>query len=368
MNDSPGHAGGIERVIDANANRAREALRVMEDIARLTLDDRSLCARIKTVRHGLRSALSAVPGGVTVLIAQRDSAADVGRDVSTRAEMQRTGVRDVALAATRRLTEALRVIEEGLKVVTGAGGSVDRLRYEAYEVERSLILALGVGRERCGRWVLCVLVTERRCREGAWERVAQGALEGGAECLQLREPEMQGRALVARARRLVAMAREFGAEVVVNDRVDAALAAGAAGVHLGQRDVAVDDARRLAGDRLLIGASVASVEEARAARRAGADYCGVGAMFPTETKVKESIAGPGLLVDYLAVQPALPPALAIGGVGPANVGQIVQSAGGRRFGVAVCSAVCGAGEPAAVCRALHGALVSSDCREERAWR
>jgi len=347
-----GRASGAARIIDANANRAREALRVMEDVARFALDDETLCARVKGLRHRLREALDAWPGGTIGLIASRDCAGDVGRGVSTVTERDRSGVRDVTLAATRRLTESLRSIEEGMKVGRGAAAGVERLRYEAYEVERALVLALGAGWAGFEGWPVCVVLTERLCPGGAWERVALASLEGGARCVQLREKELPGRELVARARRLVALAREFEADVVVNDRVDAALAAGAAGVHLGRDDVSVADARRLAGDRLVIGASVSSADEARAARSAGADYCGVGAMFPTTTKIKDEIAGPGLLKAYLDAGPALPPALAIGGIGRETVGELARVAGGRRFGVAVSSAVCGSEDPAGVCRAI----------------
>ncbi len=138
-----------------------------------------------------------------------------------------------------------------------------------------------------------------------------------------------------------------------------ALAAGAAGVHLGQGDLAVVDVRRIAGDRLLVGVSASSMVEAVAARAAGADYCGVGAMFDTGTKKKESIAGPGLLGAYLGVEPGPAPVLAIGGIGPRNAGELARIAGGRRFGVAVSSAVCAASDPAGACWEILAAIEGS---------
>src|SRR5262249_3445094 len=139
-------------------------------------------------------------------------------------------------------------------------------------------------------------------------------------------------------------ARVRGVRVIVNDRVDLALLSGADGVHLGQSDLPVAEARRLAGARLLIGVSTANLDEARSAARQGADYCGVGPMFPTTTKDKPRISGPPYLREYLAAPvSARVPHLAIGGIAPGNVSDLV-SAGCR--GIAVSGSVCGATDPA----------------------
>ncbi len=104
------------RLIDANANRAREALRVMEDVARFSLDDAALCAALKSLRHDLRAALEPLESRGN-LLAWRDSPGDVGATISTHAEGVRHSLRDVAAAAAKRLTEALRAIEECAKTL-----------------------------------------------------------------------------------------------------------------------------------------------------------------------------------------------------------------------------------------------------------
>ncbi|MFM9994357.1 MAG: thiamine phosphate synthase [Phycisphaerales bacterium] len=358
------------RMIDANWNRAREALRVMEDAARFALDDAGLCAELKGIRHGLRDAIGAAGVDRGVLLANRDTPGDVGTRITTASEGERAGLAGVVAAAGARLGEALRVIEECLKVrgtdmlrrgdgpggfgsqrpAERVGGTVEALRYRAYEAERRVVLALGTGRAR--QWRLCVLISQNLCRR-SWEDVARAAVAGGADCLQLREKELDDGELLARARRLREIA-EGRAAVVINDRPDIALLAGADGVHLGQTDMSVADVRRLAGFGLLIGVSTENLDQARAAVGDGADYCGVGPMFGTATKEKQRLAGPGYLREYLA-DPATRerPHLAIGGITPRNVGEL-REAGCR--GVAVSSAVCEADDPGAVCRALIDGL------------
>jgi thiamine-phosphate pyrophosphorylase len=139
---------------------------------------------------------------------------------------------------------------------------------------------------------------------------------------------------------------------VVNDRADVALACGADGVHVGQDDLPVRDVRRLAGERLLVGASTHSLQEARTAVESGADVCGVGAMFATGTKPGIAPGGAGYLRAYLSSFGGVPH-LAIGGITVANVHEL--AAAGCR-GVAVSGAVCGAPDPAAVVRALRWPL------------
>jgi thiamine-phosphate pyrophosphorylase len=202
---------------------------------------------------------------------------------------------------------------------------------------------------------VCVLLTERLCAHG-WRETLAAAIAGGADCIQVREKEMPTRALADRVRAVVDAARPAGVAVVVNDRADVALACGADGVHVGQDDLSVRDVRRMAGDRLLVGVSTHSLEEARTAAEAGADVCGVGAMFATSLKPAIAPGGAAYLREYLA-HFARVPHLAIGGVTPANVGEL--AAAGCR-GVAVSSAVCGARDPAAAVRALREALAAGD--------
>lgn len=228
------------------------------------------------------------------------------------------------------------------QVTTQAGASPATVRAEA-----------SAGRQ----WRVCVLLTERLCAL-PWRETLAGALAGGADCIQVREKEMEGGALAERVREVIATARPAGAAVVVNDRADVALACGADGVHVGQGDLSVADVRRIVGAALEIGVSTHSLAEARAAVDAGADGCGVGAMFQTALKPGIAPGGTGYLREFLAAFPNVPH-LAIGGISPANVAQL--AACGCR-GVAVSGVVCGSRDPASVVRALREALEGGGSR------
>lgn len=204
---------------------------------------------------------------------------------------------------------------------------------------------------RAPQWRVCLLLTESSCRR-PWREVLAAAIAGGVDCVQVREKAMDGRALAARVREVIECARPRGVAVVVNDRADVALACGADGVHVGQGDLAAEDVRRVAGGALLVGVSTHSPTEAESAVAAGADLCGVGAMFASCTKPDVEPQGEAYLRTYLA-RFAHVPHLAIGGIEPGNVGRL--AAAGCR-GVAVSSVVCGADDPGAVAHALRAGL------------
>lgn len=343
----------IVRMIDANANRACEAARVLEDLARFVLGDGEVASGFKSLRHDLRGAVGATGIDPLMLAAWRDPEGDPGTRLSHEGEARRAGTPAIASAAAGRLGEALRAIEESLKTIDSERGrEVERLRYGAYALSRRVELALGTGRAR--QWRVCVLLTESLCVHHAWDEVARLAIEGGADCLQLREKSMEGGALVERARALVEIARPAGVSVIVNDRVDIALLSGADGVHVGQRDLGVRDVRRIAGAGLLVGVSAADLAQARRAVSDGADSIGCGPMFASTTKVKPVLSGPEFVREVVgdAVCGGVPH-LAISGISPENIGVLV-AAGCR--GVAVSSVVCGAADPAGVCRELRRAF------------
>ena len=193
-----------------------------------------------------------------------------------------------------------------------------------------------------------MLVTERTlCGARGLSEVVAAAVRGGVGSVQLREKSLDGRELVALARALRAQLAPLGVPLIVNDRLDVALAAGADGVHLGQRDLPVADARRL-WPHGLIGLSIEHAGQLRAAESLAIDYYGASPVFATPTKTDTA---PALGLPGLAALRALTqrPLRAIGGITAANAAA-VRAAGAD--GLAVVSALCAAPDPEAAARAL----------------
>jgi thiamine-phosphate pyrophosphorylase len=350
------------RVVDANLNRAREGLRVVEDAARFVLGDEALTKRAKDLRHALASCIRRAGFDEDRLLSARDAGHDVGARVAS--PHHRTGWRGIIDAAAGRSCEALRSLEECCKLVgaSEASAEIERARYAIYDLHRDVAHRLAAREPR--QPTLCVLITEKLCTHHPWEAVAEAAVEAGADCIQLREKSLTDRELLRRARTIVSITRGGGAICFINDRPDVALASGADGVHVGQGDLPVRSVRALSRvadrPRLLVGVSTRNLDQARAAAEAGADICGVGPIFATGTKPGVEPVTPNYLRQYLSDPVALRvPHLAIGGVTPENVGTLARI--GAR-GIAVSSAVCSVADPRGACEAILRAVRSDNAR------
>lgn len=242
----------VLRLLDANANRAREALRVMEDFARFILDDENICGELKKIRHSLSETLREI---LPNAILHRDTPGDVGTTIKTESEGVRTGLADVVVAAGKRLGEALRTIEECLKINSpGASKTVESLRYRFYTVEQHITLAFRPVNGRLADVRLCVLITEACCKH-PWLETAELAIAGGADCLQLREKNLESGEFLYRAEKLVSLCRAKGALCIINDRPDIAMLSGADGTHVGQGDLPAKRVRQLGGNAMIVGVS-----------------------------------------------------------------------------------------------------------------
>jgi len=351
------------RIMDANFNRAREALRVMEEYARFVLNDTMLSATIKRARHDLLECLKSASRksggefGVRAdmadpadLTAHRDIVHDVGRDITTPEEGVRHDVHDVVTAACKRLSESLRALEEYGKTLSATlGGDMEKLRYEGYEIERRLLL-IARARDRLVGARLYVILTASLCRN-EWFETALATLKGGADVLQLREKTLDDADLLARATRLSSLCHEHGALCIVNDRPDIAVLAGADGVHVGRGDLAITDVRRVLPSSSIIGTSTHTVEQVKAACEQTPDYIAVGPMYPTETKPQDHIAGPVTL--RAARELTALPLVAIGGISAGTVRDVVTSGADC---LCVCSQIIAQADVAAATNQLRTAI------------
>ena len=160
------------------------------------------------------------------------------------------------------------------------------------------------------------------------------ALQGGVTILQLREKELDEDSFTDEAIEVKAICRKYGVPLIINDNVNVALKSGADGVHVGIEDMPIDEIRRKAPDSFIIGATCKTVEQAQSAERLGADYMGVGAVFPSPTK-KNAVRITREQLKEICSSVSIP-AVAIGGITLENVGELK---GGGMSGIAVVSAV-----------------------------
>jgi thiamine-phosphate pyrophosphorylase len=336
------------RILDASANRAREALRVLEDFARFGGDDAGLTGQIKSMRHDLAEALEVLPGDH--LLNSRETESDVGTEIHTDREMSRHSLRDVAQVNFKRLQESLRSLEEYGKLYDSfLGQRLGKLRYRSYTLERSMLLVMNAA-ERLAEARLYVLLSGETCQAALDWTIAEAAA-GGAQIVQLREKRLSDRELIEKARDVRRWTHKAGVIFVMNDRPDIARLVGADGVHLGQDDMPVRDARRIVGPNALIGVSTHDLEQVRRAVNDGASYIGVGPTYSSTTKLFNDLAG----LDFVraAVAETRLPAFVLGGITLSNIDEVIQ-AGAKR--VAVGAAIAGADDPRAVAAALRRAL------------
>jgi thiamine-phosphate pyrophosphorylase len=336
------------RIIDAAANRAGEGLRVVEDFLRFALDDRHLTGLCKDIRHELADVLRSF--GALERHAARDTESDVGTTLSAPAEQVRSDAEAVIEANFKRVEQALRSLEEYAKtMLPDAAAALEQLRYRVYTLER----AADITRSSLARLAEASLyvIADGRASAPAFGELVESLVEAGVSVVQLRDKRLADRELVARGRLAREVTRGSGTLFIMNDRPDLAVLGGADGVHVGQEELGVKDARRILGPRGLVGVSTHSINEARQAVLDGADYIGVGPTFPSGTKTFGEFPGVELL-RAVSAEIRLP-AFAIGGITIENLPQVL-AAGFTR--IAVSGAVTGAADPAAAAKRLLATL------------
>lgn len=335
----------LARILDANANRAREALRVLEELCRFHLNERFLAQLAKELRHEL-TQLMLIHLPSHQLLRSRDTENDIGTQISTSAETYRSSLADVQQANAQRLQEALRSLEEYGKVQSPLlGKGIEAIRYRSYTLEKAL-MTQHHSSERLAQAQLYLLVSKAGCAASI-EWTIQEAAAGGVGIVQLREKAKSDRELLAIGKEVREATRKAGILFTMNDRPDMARLVDADGVHLGQDDLDVRSARNILGTKAIIGVSTHNLDQCKRAIFDGADYIGVGPTFASQTKTFDSFAGLEF-VRQVAEFTTLP-AYAIGGIKAENVSQVVN-AGLRR--VAVGNAISQAEEPRNVARTI----------------
>ncbi|MBN2375282.1 MAG: thiamine phosphate synthase [Sedimentisphaerales bacterium] len=336
------------RIIDANFNRAREALRVIEEFARFVCDDAPNSQIAKQLRHDLCQIISQLPD--LDLLSSRDTPGDVGTSIAVPTESARPDTAAVLQAALKRLPEALRCIEEYAKIdFPETARQIEKLRYRGYELEKQLTSTTR-RRNRFANVRLYVLLTEKLCRLPILP-TAQAVLQGGADCLQLREKEKSDRELLDLATQISKLCHDAGALFIMNDRPDLAILAGADGVHLGRDDLPVTQARKILPANLIVGTSTHNPTEVSDALAQQPDYLAVGSMFPSPTKPQVKVAGAELITEIR--QNYSGPLIGIGGITCENAPQVIAAGAS---GIAICQAVIANSDPKTAAQRLKSML------------
>jgi thiamine-phosphate pyrophosphorylase len=336
------------RLVDANLNRIGEGLRVLEDIARLLLNEAALTQQLKTMRHELVRGDSAFQ---QQLLDSRDAVADVGRDSEIPGEGKERDLPLVLVANSRRVQESLRVLEE-LAKMPGLSHKLDsdkfkQARFNLYILEQSLMSKmLRQDKTKCLSG-LYVIIDTQALQGRRHIEVARQVIRGGAKVIQLRDKTLNKRELLPVACQLKDLCTEQGALFIMNDYLDLAIAAEADGLHLGQEDLPVAAARRLLPIDKIVGCSTTTVELALAAQADGADYIAVGSMYPTSSKEAAKVVGPERLRQVRSAVSV--PLVAIGGITKDNMAEVIAAGANA---VAVISAILGADSPETAAREI----------------
>ena len=360
----------VYRILDAAINRASEGVRVVEDYARMTIQDEHLTRQLKQLRHDLAQAVSNI--SLNERIIARDTVGDVGTKIETDSEYVRgtepedsndtgeVGAADqspeVALVKANlgRAQQALRTIEEFSKTIDASvSKQVEQLRYRAYTIEKAVLTTVFSVQDISAPSLYVLL---DRCQSSSGDdsklvTLVNHLIKAEIDFIQLRDKTLNDRDLVELARKIAGLVRGSKTRFIVNDRPDIAVAAGADGVHVGQEELKVSDARRIVGASKLIGVSTHSIEQARQAVLDGANYIGVGPVFPSSTKSFDSHVGLEL-VQEVAKEIRLP-AFAIGGIGLDNAADVSKAGLSR---VAVSGVISQSNDPFDVAQQLKKEL------------
>ncbi len=302
----------VWRILDANFDRAREGLRIIEEWCRFALDDTHMANECKQMRQELGQ------WHTPEIRSARNTAGDVGTALSHPHEEHREGIEQLLQANLCRVQEALRVLEEYGKLYSAKMGSgCKQMRYRVYTLESNL---LAYNRQQLLKNARLYLVTAPA--PDLLARV-EAALAGGLTLVQYRDKQNNDVDRMMMAQQMCQLCHQYGALFILNDRVDLALAVGADGVHLGQQDVSVALARQILGSQKIVGKSTTNPEEMARALEEGADYIGVGPVYETPTKAGKAAAG----LEYVrhAAKHATVPWFAIGGIDSSNIDDVLAA-------------------------------------------
>ncbi len=341
---------GLYSVIDANLNRAVEGLRVSEDLLRFHYRAAEKSSKLKDIRHRIFAAAASF--SYAKLLDGRDVPGDAQKFIEPDGGKSRDSAGDVLRANLHRAMEAVRSLEETSKLLRGPEGEAGRfqeIRFSLYGIEKEIAAFLSAGGRMSRLSMSLYAILDSSFVAGGYENTARRMIDGGAGVIQLRMKEAPSGEYLRTASSVAGICRDRGALFIVNDRPDIALLSGADGVHLGQDDLPVREARRLLPDDMIVGLSTHSLEQARAAAGESPDYIAIGPLFGTASKTGRVLdaIGTGIISEIRAEIDL--PIVGIGGITPKGAGVCIRAG---CTSLAVISFLYGGGEVEENCRAM----------------
>jgi thiamine-phosphate pyrophosphorylase len=310
------------RIIDANINRLGEGLRVLEEFARMAFNDSVLTQKLKEMRH---KAVKIDTSLQKRLLGARDSAGDVGSDMEVTGDVKKRNITHIISANAKRAQESLRVLEE---IAKNPDNKLEterfrKARFELYEIEKEL-MGKASRKEKIERITGLYAVIDTEWLKGRKpDKIAEQMIKGGARIIQLRCKERGIGAFLDIAKDLQQICARKNVLFIINDSLEVALAVSADGLHIGQEDIPVTEARKLIPIDMILGCSVTNLKQAIKAKKDGADYLGVGAIYATETKTSSKPMGVGAIREIKKATGL--PIVAIGGINKSNLDDVIKA-------------------------------------------
>ena len=308
---------GIYSAIDANINRSLEGLRVCEDVFRFVISNERIALQFKSVRHDIVRAISVF--SEVNLLHGRDVNADSLKFSDLKSEQERESIRDILKRNIHRAIEGMRSVEEFYKLSNQGAVSCpfQKIRFLLYSLEKEALSFMNrESRVKIFRDSLYAILDSSFVRDNDYTGIAERLINGGASIVQLRMKHAASGEVLSVAKEVSYLCREKGVLFIVNDSPEIAVLSGADGVHLGQEDMPIEDARRILQFHMIVGISTHSFTQAKQACEFFPDYIAIGPVYDTESKDGKLQKGIGLEVVRNSVAAVNMPVIAIGGITP----------------------------------------------------
>ncbi|MCD6521696.1 thiamine phosphate synthase [Candidatus Calescamantes bacterium] len=304
----------ILRIVDVNFNRAKEGLRVIEEVCRFVLEDPTLTNRVRSLKREIITTLSIFDTSFL----RRESEKDLGKNFlpTPYPDFQK-----LVRANFSRIEESLRVLEEVLRLKNPkVSSNLMQIRFQCYSLEKDVLTAL-LTWEKLKLMEIYMIIDEETAKKDAIQ-VAREAMKGGVKFLQLRDKKSSLSEFIEKGKKIREITYQSNAIFIINDRIDVALCVDADGVHLGKKDFPIKDARKILSGKI-IGASAHSLEEAQEMEKQGADYISLGPIFDTPFKPELKPLGLEILKEAKKILKV--PLVAIGGINFNNLVDVLKT-------------------------------------------